>query len=306
MRNWTSCCQQHDLKILLALHGTISIAPIFINLKNYKTFVGRDLKIWNMLKGSPTILQFTKHRILFCATWNGFRISFVWLSLKPTMCNGNKMCAWFVLRLSNYTFFTVMCADIYIYIYICVCVCVFVFVWVYIYVYIHIVCLCECTYMCIYTLCVFVWVYIYVYIHIVCVCVSVHICVYIHCVCLCECTYMCIYTLWVYICVYIHCVCLCECTYMCIHIVCVCVSVHMCVYMSIYIFTYLLNRNWVATQLQLYSTHLHTISTQNDTKIILRTTQKFWKSVGHAPSLRVITWHLPYNWGKSTEKPQSG
>ena len=25
-----------------------------------------------------------------------------------------------------------------------------------------------------------------------------------------------------------------------------------------------------------------------------------------APSLRGIPWHLPYNWGKSTEKPQSG
>jgi len=30
------------------------------------------------------------------------------------------------------------------------------------------------------------------------------------------------------------------------------------------------------------------------------------KSAGRALSLRVIPWHLPYNWGKSTEKPQSG
>jgi len=30
------------------------------------------------------------------------------------------------------------------------------------------------------------------------------------------------------------------------------------------------------------------------------------KSADCAPSLRVIPWHLPYNWGKSTEKPQSG
>jgi len=29
-------------------------------------------------------------------------------------------------------------------------------------------------------------------------------------------------------------------------------------------------------------------------------------SADRAPSLRVIPWHLPYNWGKSTEKPQSG
>ena len=30
------------------------------------------------------------------------------------------------------------------------------------------------------------------------------------------------------------------------------------------------------------------------------------KSVDRAPSLRIIPWHLPYNWGKSMEKPQSG
>ena len=27
-----------------------------------------------------------------------------------------------------------------------------------------------------------------------------------------------------------------------------------------------------------------------------------WKSAGRAPSLRVLPWHLPYKWGKSTEK----
>jgi hypothetical protein len=31
-----------------------------------------------------------------------------------------------------------------------------------------------------------------------------------------------------------------------------------------------------------------------------------WKSAGRAPSLRIVTWHLPYNWGKRMEKPQSG
>ena len=31
------------------------------------------------------------------------------------------------------------------------------------------------------------------------------------------------------------------------------------------------------------------------------TTQKFSKSKGSAPSLRVLPWHLPYNWGKSME-----
>jgi len=30
------------------------------------------------------------------------------------------------------------------------------------------------------------------------------------------------------------------------------------------------------------------------------------KSADRAPSLRGIHWHLPYNWGKGTEKPQSG
>jgi len=30
------------------------------------------------------------------------------------------------------------------------------------------------------------------------------------------------------------------------------------------------------------------------------------KGADRAPSLRGIPWHLPRNWGKSTEKPQSG
>jgi hypothetical protein len=67
------------------------------------------------------------------------------------------------------------------------------------------------------------------------------------------------------------------------------------------------NCNSVATRWQQYSTHLHTNSTQKDTKqIIYRTTKKFWKSSGRAPSLRVILWHLPYNGGKSMENPQTG
>jgi len=40
-------------------------------------------------------------------------------------------------------------------------------------------------------------------------------------------------------------------------------------------------------------------------QIIHRTTQQFWKSAGRAPSWLVIPWHLPYNRGKNTEKPQS-
>ena len=50
------------------------------------------------------------------------------------------------------------------------------------------------------------------------------------------------------------------------------------------------NCNWVATWWQQYSTHLHTHNTQNDPKQTIhrpRTTQKFWKSGGHAPSLGV-------------------
>jgi len=42
------------------------------------------------------------------------------------------------------------------------------------------------------------------------------------------------------------------------------------------------------------------------TQTIHRTTQIFWKSAVRTPSWRVIHWHLPYNWGKSTDKLQSG
>ena len=31
-----------------------------------------------------------------------------------------------------------------------------------------------------------------------------------------------------------------------------------------------------------------------------------WMSAGRAPSWLVLPWHLPYNRGESTEKPQSG
>jgi len=43
------------------------------------------------------------------------------------------------------------------------------------------------------------------------------------------------------------------------------------------------------------------------TQTIHRTTQlTTGKSAGRVPPLWVIPWHLPYNWGKSTEKLQSG
>jgi hypothetical protein len=73
----------------------------------------------------------------------------------------------------------------------------------------------------------------------------------------------------------------------------------------------LYNCNWVESRWQQYSTHLHTNSTQNrenGTHITIKRKHlrsKLW-SAGRAPSLRVIPWHLPYNWGKSTEKPQLG
>jgi len=34
--------------------------------------------------------------------------------------------------------------------------------------------------------------------------------------------------------------------------------------------------------------------------------KNYWQIAGCSPSWRVIPWHLPYNWGKSTNKPQSG
>ena len=47
------------------------------------------------------------------------------------------------------------------------------------------------------------------------------------------------------------------------------------------------------------------IYTQTIHRTIHTTTQQFWKSAGRAPSWLVIHWHLLYNRGKSTEKPQS-
>ena len=52
--------------------------------------------------------------------------------------------------------------------------------------------------------------------------------------------------------------------------------------------------------------YTQTIHRTIQNKTIHRSTQQFWKSAGRAPSWLVIPWHLPYNRGKSTEKPQSG
>ena len=60
-----------------------------------------------------------------------------------------------------------------------------------------------------------------------------------------------------------------------------------------------LNFNSVDTRWQWYSTHLHTNSTQNNTINLGRVL-----AVPHLCEL--YPGYLPYNWGKSMEKPQSG
>jgi len=42
-------------------------------------------------------------------------------------------------------------------------------------------------------------------------------------------------------------------------------------------------------------TFTHTQYTERHKQTVHRTTQKFWKSTGRAPFLRVLPWHLPYN-----------
>ena len=64
------------------------------------------------------------------------------------------------------------------------------------------------------------------------------------------------------------------------------------------------NCNWVVTRWQYTFTHKQYIEQYKTT--IHTTTQQFWKIAGRAPSWLVLHWHLPYNRGKSTEKPQSG
>jgi len=56
------------------------------------------------------------------------------------------------------------------------------------------------------------------------------------------------------------------------------------------------------------STHLHTNNTNTiDTKQYIEQHNSLIRnSADGASSLRGIPWHLPYNWGKSKENPQSG
>ena len=53
----------------------------------------------------------------------------------------------------------------------------------------------------------------------------------------------------------------------------------------------------------IYTQTIH--RTKKKKQTIHRTTQQFWESEGRAPSWLVLPWHLPYNRGKSTEKPES-
>ena len=68
------------------------------------------------------------------------------------------------------------------------------------------------------------------------------------------------------------------------------------------------NCNWVAARWQQYSTHLHTNNTHTTTQNQQYTEQhKNFGKVRAVPHLcGFLSWHLTYNWGKSTEKPQSG
>jgi hypothetical protein len=53
--------------------------------------------------------------------------------------------------------------------------------------------------------------------------------------------------------------------------------------------------------------HIYVQTKQKDTKqTIHRTTQQFWKCADRALSWLVTLWHLCYNRGKITKKPQSG
>jgi hypothetical protein len=61
------------------------------------------------------------------------------------------------------------------------------------------------------------------------------------------------------------------------------------------IYDIFVNWNWVVTRWQYTFTHKLYIE-QHKLQLI-------WKSAGRALSLRVLPWHLPYNRGKSTEKP---
>jgi hypothetical protein len=90
------------------------------------------------------------------------------------------------------------------------------------------------------------------------------------------------------------------------------------VYILLYFNNTFVNCNWVDTRWQYYSTHLHTNNTLwledflgfeprvVKLKLTMNWPRKNYRltgnSAGRAPFLRVIPWHLPYNWGKNTAK----
>jgi hypothetical protein len=64
-----------------------------------------------------------------------------------------------------------------------------------------------------------------------------------------------------------------------------------------------INCNWVVTRWQYTFTQTIYRTTQITTE--QHKYKLMWKSAGRALSLQVLPRHLPYKWGKSTEKPQS-
>jgi hypothetical protein len=137
-------------------------------------------------------------------------------------------------------------------------------------------------------------------------CVCVCVCVCLWCVCVCVCVEY-TYDIWYYMIRYMIWYMIYDRIWYMIYVI---YDMIYDIYDMIYDTWYdiFVKCNWVVTRWQQYSTHLQTNNTMyTDIKQkIHRTTQKVWKSARRVPSLRVIPWHLPYNWGKSTNKPQSG
>jgi hypothetical protein len=87
-------------------------------------------------------------------------------------------------------------------------------------------------------------------------------------------------------------------------------QLHFQLYDMIYIF----NCNWVATRWQLFSTHIHTNNTGNDTKQTMhRTTQKMHRATKKLGRVRAVPRLCGYHPGicltteeKAQEKSQSG
>jgi hypothetical protein len=59
-----------------------------------------------------------------------------------------------------------------------------------------------------------------------------------------------------------------------------------------------------SSTVHIYTQTLH--RTTQSTQFIEQHNSLIGKSADRAPSLRVIPWHLPYNWGKSTEAMRQG